>query len=195
MPGTNWKIDLQWIAQVIGMTPRTVCECGVGPLDISIAPSFVGKCSRLLLVEPHPEQFKKVCDFFESKEATQKVTFVEAAIGFEEGEAELILNNGSSYLDSTWSPTPVKEPTKIKTLKIRFDEIDDGNIDVMNLDCEGMEWAVLKNMKSRPELLVIEIWEANPYKAEIMRWLEENHYTLRFSTGPTSETHLFECTL
>jgi len=37
----------------------------------------------------------------------------------------------------------------------------------------------------------IEIWEGNPYKDEILNWLKDHNYKLRFSTGPTTETHLY----
>jgi hypothetical protein len=74
---------------------------------------------------------------------------------------------------------------------VTFDTLDDGDIDVLALDCEGMEWAVLSRMRSRPELLTIEIWDQNPWKKEIFWWLRQNHYVLRFATGPTAETHLY----
>lgn len=31
----------------------------------------------------------------------------------------------------------------------------------------------------------------NPFATQIMQWFGQNDYKLRFSTGPTSETHLF----
>jgi hypothetical protein len=40
-------------------------------------------------------------------------------------------------------------------------------------------------------LLTIEIWDQNPWKKEIMWWLDTHKYVLRFATGPTAETHLY----
>lgn len=194
MPGTNWIVDLAWLSEQIGLRPRTVCECGVGPLDIAIAPSFIEKCKWLLLVEPHPVQHQRTLEHFTNMKTTG-LTLVQACIGFESGTGLLALNNGSSYLQGTWAPTSLGAPKTVLVDKIRFDSIDDGEIDILNLDCEGMEWAVLKHMRSSPRLLMIELYEANPYIDEIRGWLRANQYKLRISTGPQSEQHLFEqCT-
>lgn len=165
--------------------PRTVCECAVGPLDISIAPGFSGQCEKLLLVEPLP-MFAQA-----AKQAMPHALLIESAVGFEPGRRQFMVNGGSSYLFGTWAPTGAKELNTIEVNVITFDSIDDGQIDIMNLDCEGQEWAVLSKMKSRPKLFVIEIWEGNPYKEQIFNWLEQNKYDLKFATGPTAETHLY----
>lgn len=188
MPGTNWKIDLAWLAKQAGIRARTVCECGVGPLDISIAPSFVrsDNYKKLLLIEPIKWQAERV-------RRELGVEVLEVAIDDKPGEISMVDNGGSSYIRGNWAPTPV-DPT-VQTLvtvpAVTFDTLDDGEIDIMNLDCEGKEFAVLQNMRSRPLLFVVEVWSGNPFATQIMQWFGQNDYKLRFSTGPTSETHLF----
>lgn len=184
-----WKIDLSWIAEQMRLLPcRTFCECSVGPMEISVAPGFINECQKMVLVEPNPTLAAKA-------EAEMNRPIIKAAIGFKPGRQTLIENNGSSYLEGTWAPTPLHQDVKrIDVPVVTFDCIDDGSIDVLALDCEGMEWAVLSKMRSRPKLLTIEVWDGNPYKKEIYEWLKENGYIMRFSTGPTTETQLYTCT-
>jgi len=181
-----WQIDLAWLAGQMGLLPcRTICECAVGPMEISVAPGFKEKCEKMILVEPNPTLAMKA-------EAKIGMPITQVAIGFELGKQILIENNGSSYLEGTWSPTPRYQDIKKHSVPvITFDMIDDGKIDVLALDCEGMEWAVLSKMTSKPKLLTIEIWDGNPHKEKIYNWLEKNGYTMRFSTGPTTETQLY----
>lgn len=181
----NWKIDLAWIAEIAELKPRTVCECSVGPIDISTSPDFVGKCDRLLLIEPLP-RLAEVARKIPGAEVLQ------VAVGMKAGKGVLLDNNGSSYLDGTWAPTMDRSPlSRIEVEVVEFLGVDDGQIDVLNLDCEGQEWAVISQMRSRPKLLVVEVWGGHPHKEEIFAWLKENEYKHRFSTGPTAETYLY----
>jgi hypothetical protein len=96
-----WRIELDWLAYKMGILPAlTVCECSVGPLEISIAPSFVGLCDRLLLIEPVPQL---------AHEAEQALgtKVLKVAVGMNSGKDEMVDNGGSSYIRGTWSPTPV----------------------------------------------------------------------------------------
>ena len=180
-----WKIDLAWVADQMGLLPcRTFCECAVGPLEISVAKDFIGHCRHMILVEPNPVLADRAINEL-------KVPITKAAIGFHTFESEMIDNGGSSYIVDTWAPTPDPKKPAFPVNVITFDTIDDGEIDILALDCEGMEWAVLSKMRSIPELLTIEIWDENPYKKEIYSWLNDHHYKLRFSTGPTTETQLY----
>lgn len=184
----RWIFDLAWLSKQMWLQPRTVCECSVGPADISIVRGFKpGDCERFLLTEPLPSL---------ALAAEQEFGFSihKVAIGFQQGRASLIDNGGSSYLSGTWSPTPVNDNPRVEVDVVTFDTLDDGEIDILNLDCEGHEWAVLCNMRSRPLLLAIEVWEGNPYTTEITDWLQANNYTPRFSTGPTSETIIYSRT-
>ena len=64
--------------------------------------------------------------------------------------------------------------TKVKV--VPFDTIDDGRIDLLNLDCEGSEWAVVKNMRSRPRFIQIELYPQHGHRAELEGWLRDNDY-------------------
>jgi FkbM family methyltransferase len=186
MRGQNvvWKIQLDWLAEKMGLLPAmTVCECSVGPLEISTSPGFVGKCDRLLLIEPEPHMAAEA-------ERVLKTKVLQVAVDFQPGQKMMVYNNGSSYLDGTWAPTQTGQRRFIVEA-VTFDTLDDGQIDILNLDCEGAEWAVLSFMKSEPKLLAIENCDDNPYYKDICQWLKDHDYIMRFFTGPWGETQIY----
>lgn len=172
------------LAKDLGLLPaRTICECSVGPIIESVGFHFRGDCERLLLIEPVPslaEVARKVIN----------APVLQAAIGMEPGRVTMIENQGSSFIKGTWCPTP-ETGAEFEVEVVTFDTVDDGQIDILNLDCEGSEWAVLSKMVSRPRLLNVEIWPGNPYTQEINHWLEENFYAMVCYTGPHGETKLY----
>jgi FkbM family methyltransferase len=179
-----WKIELYWLAKQMRILPAlTVCECSVGPLEISTSPPFVGECDRLLLIEPEPHMAQEA-----SRALGTKV--LQVAVGMQPGKQMMVYNNGSSYLKGTWAPT-LTGTREFEVDVVTFDTLDDGQIDILNLDCEGQEWAVLSHMKSEPKLLAVENMETNPYHKEICQWLKDHKYIMRFFTGPWAETQIY----
>jgi FkbM family methyltransferase len=179
-----WRIELDWLAEKMGILPAlTVCECAVGPLEISTSPAFVGRCDRLLLIEPVPHMAREA-------ERVLGTKVLQVAIGMEAGRSKMVDNGGSSYLKGTWSPTPVNN-NEFEVEVVTFDTIDDGQIDILNLDCEGQEWAVLSHMKSEPKLLAVENCDDGPNYKEICQWLKDHGYVMRFMTGPWAETQIY----
>lgn len=186
MRGQNivWKFQLDWIAEKMGILPAlTVCECSVGPLEISTSPGFVGKCDRLLLIEPEPHMA-------EEAQRVLHAPVLQVAVGLGPGRQLMRYNNGSSFLEGTWAPTPIGERT-FEVEVVTFDTLDDGQIDILNVDCEGQEWAVLSHMKSEPKLLAIENCDDSPHYKEICQWLKGHDYIMRWMTGPWAETQIY----
>jgi FkbM family methyltransferase len=179
-------INTAWLCEISGLRPRTVCECAVGPLDVSIAPLFAEKCDRLLLIEPLPQ-------FAEAARKIKGAEVHQVAISEKSGMIRMVNNGGSSYIAGTWAPTLIEASSKmlIEVEAIPFGILDDGSIDVLNLDCEGQEWAVLSKMKSRPFFLTIELYPGHPHMDTILEWLSANDYTPRIATGPSDATILF----
>lgn len=188
---TRWFTDFAYILKLHkGVKIRTFCECGVGPLDIAAAPDIYREnlADKVLLVEPN-EELADIAQATMPNADIRRVAIVDSEeVG---GTANFRVNGGSSYVEGHWSPTPCYGPvTTVKTSP--FSVLDDGTIDAMVLDCEGMEWAVLKQMKSRPIFLSVEVWKGHPHETQIFNWLTENKYEVRFTTGPEGETFFLE---
>lgn len=197
----RWYVNLHNIyAGITGnLSLRTFAEVGFGPVDIALAYQFHPHAKKLLLVEPNPTLFQQGIEVFPMAD------WHNVAIDVKEGTQQLVLNNGSSYLKNTeYAPTPVGNkraniamgmpaiPPKTHTVPtITFDTIDDGNIDCLNLDCEGNEWVVLQQMISRPRVLMIELWPNNPHLNSIVDWLFNNGYIALFTTGVKGETQVW----
>jgi hypothetical protein len=159
-------------------------------LDIAAAPEIYNQklADKVILVEPNEELANLAVAAMPNADIWRVAIIDTEEVG---GTASFRVNGGSSYIENHWSPSPCYGPTTtVNTSPFRV--IDDGTIDAMVLDCEGMEWAVLKNMKSRPYFLSVEVWRGHPYENEIFNWLTENKYEIRFTTGPDGETILLE---
>lgn len=60
-----------------------------------------------------------------------------------------------------------------------FAECDPGDYDLVTMDIEGGEYAVLERMVSRPQVISLETQcrdYCNPYLGEITDWMEQNGY-------------------
>ena len=186
----RWHMDWAWILKSARFRPRTFCECGVGPLEISAAAEVyrLGLADKFTLIEPNPQ-------LADAAQAAMPYADVHRfAIGLDPAPGAtmtLRLNGGSSYLDGTWAPTPSDGQTVVVDVR-PFTAVDTGSIDALVLDCEGQEYSVLRRMRSRPRYLSVEIWRSHPEAEDIFQWLANNDYRPLFSTGPEGETILCE---
>ena len=156
---------------------RTVCECAVGPgAQVS---AFKGIAKRSLLIEPDPDMAR------DAKTNYPWADVAEVAIASDYGKANLRKMRGQSYIKGIkWAPafsTPasqsrLKTAGKVPVSLVPFSAVDDNQIDLINIDCEGSEWFVLETMTSRPLILQIEFYKDHGYYGEIENWLAENNY-------------------
>lgn len=154
---------------------RTICECAVGPH--SLLCRFEGKADRAVFIEPDPDQ---------ARAATFTYPWAEVmpiAVMMEHGTVNLKKMSGSSFIGSIpWSPAIKSNPKgvakakEISVVAVPFNLIDDGMIDIINIDCEGAEWFVLANMRSRPFLIQIELYKDNAHFDDITKWISDNEY-------------------
>jgi len=73
-----------------------------------------------------------------------------------------------------------REEDLIEVETVTLDQLDDGSIDMLDLDMEGSEWYALEKLVSRPKILVVEtgvVRTGHPFITEIDGWAEENGYT------------------
>lgn len=91
----------------------------------------------------------------------------------------------TSYIEGVVSPVVAnynycpKQENELFVEARTFDEFDDGTIDILDIDAEGSEWHVIEKMKSRPEMIIIEMsWleYKNPYFDQIQSWMLSNNY-------------------
>jgi FkbM family methyltransferase len=79
------------------------------------------------------------------------------------GVLELVQRSASTFVSTLpYSPAQINDNYHIQkedefTVECRkFDELDDGSIDLLSVDTEGSEWYVVKNLVSRPLIISVE---------------------------------------
>ncbi len=155
---------------------RTICEVAVGPW--SLLSRFEGQCNRALFIEPDPQMARDAEINFPWAQ------ILRVAIAEQLGTANLRQLKGASYIKGIpWAPMFKKKfqararaAGKIAVPTMPFNLVDDGEIDILNLDCEGSEWFVLVNLLSRPRIIQIELYPENHYAKQIKAWMQDNGY-------------------
>ncbi len=163
--------------------PGHAAEVGVYFPETSNILGFINTGAKTTLVEPLPDCVKAIRDYFKNR---SNVTLYPYAVGENSGTLELFMAESSSFAsDLRSSPALINdnyikaEEKKLTVECRRFDEIDDGTIDLLSIDTEGSEWLVLKYMKSTPSVISVEMSSkhyVNPNHKLITQWMESNNY-------------------
>jgi hypothetical protein len=163
-----------------------IFEIGVGQIWQCRTKEYINTEHECHLFEPNPENFAKIHDYFKDYNNFKLFPY---AIGRENKKGNLILLEGSSYLDGNISPAYTADKEKysitnnpaveieIKNIK----EFDDGKIDILLLDVEGSEFEVIDELISRPKTIIVEMYSfgskyKNPNFDKIIKWMKENGY-------------------
>ena len=164
-----------------------VAEVGVYLPETSNILDFILDGVRTTLVEPDARSLRAIDKFFKGRD---NITVHPVAVCDKPGKVELLQRDASTFLkDLDASPAIVNDDYQtneqdiFSVQAVRFDEIDDGTIDLLSIDIEGGEWFVLKHMKSRPAVLSIETHGAmyvNPHIEKITEWVSANNYIVWF---------------
>ena len=151
---------------------RTACEVGVGPY--SFLTPFQDIASNLIMVEPCPRMSARAELLF------PKAKVWSIAIWDEQTVLTMCDRQSGSYLEAVdWAPSMLGDQEEEKTYSVctqPFPVVDDGKIDLLNLDCEGCEWKVLEQLISEPTMIQIEIMPQNPDKVKIQNWFKDRGY-------------------
>jgi FkbM family methyltransferase len=168
-----------------GLTFSHVCEVGVYLPETSNILDFILEGIKTTLVEPDPKNVKAIREFFKNNE---NISLFPYAVFDYNGVIELSQRESSTFVSSLpSSPALVNdsyqksESDNFEVECKTFDIIDDGSIDLLSVDTEGCEWYVLKNIKSRPNVISIETHGKsyiNPFMNEISEWFQRNHYVI-----------------
>ena len=197
---SSTSIDLASLFDRDRFPLRTVVELGAGPPDFFQSWSLLDKCDTLILIDPIKANLDKHRNIFErNPNKHTDVIYHECAVVPEDWPGKFIqmrvnpvqggFRAGQSFVDG--GPVPPCVTSKAfhdaqtkwplseeKIPAIPLSELDPGDIDVLVLDLEGAEWWALSTMISRPEIILIELYENNQYIEEIRQWFFDNDYEI-----------------
>ncbi len=166
-------------------SPRQICEVGVYLPEESNVLHFIKKGIPTTLIEADPNYMQQCKDYFAKY---PQVKYVEAAVYDKKGTIELCRKASSTFISSLdASPAlvndgyQVADEDKFTAQSITFDEVDDGQIDLLSVDIEGAEWYVIKHMTSRPPVISLEThgkYYVNSKIIEISTWMAKNDYQI-----------------
>jgi FkbM family methyltransferase len=184
----------------LGLRHPQVCEVGVGLPQNSVGLKLWQDevAGDLLLVEPNPHFIPAIRQILDEKKWDSVRLKPVAVVDSDESSITLMLPRSSNVEDSQGAHVKgVKgsapalraewEYDEVQVESERWDCIDPGNIDVLLLDMEGSEWAVIRHLVSRPLIVIVEMqWRAcrkhggwvNPHQQEIHERLLERGYQL-----------------
>lgn len=192
------------ICSAVHLKPRTLVECGPGhPRNVRLHP-YIEQGDRVVLVEANPRLYYCLTKGFEEGDfrdiwphipppphtfpglkSYPNLTIHNAAIAAAPGKVKLYERNASSFVAGIRSPAKVNdgyeenENDAYEVDAVTIEQLDDGEIDVLLADVEGSEWFCIKGLKSRPKMIILELfgWQyVNPYLEEIKGWMSENGY-------------------
>lgn len=166
----------------------------VGCIGESSWHNFLSEDCRLDIVEPVPRNLAAIREIYKD----YPNVFVHSyAVWKESGPLKMYDLERVSYVDGVASPAigtydgmaapnvvartlsyKPKEENLVEVEAVTFDQLDDGSIDMLDLDMEGSEWYALEKMVSRPKIIVVEtgVRRNHPFMKEIDGWAEENGY-------------------
>jgi FkbM family methyltransferase len=161
-----------------------VCEVGVWLPEMSNILDFIVRDRiRTTLVEPDPKSIAAIRTYFRDY---NNVGLLPYAAYDRHGELELVQRNASTFVSTLpYSPAQVNDDYQIRkedTFTVecrRFDELDDGSIDLLSVDTEGSEWYVIRYLRSRPLIISVEMHGKsylNPFYSEIVAWVDAQGY-------------------
>ena len=168
-----------------GFAPHHVAEVGVYHPETSNIYDYAQMGDRTTFVEPNITSIDRIKKHFSGK---NNITLHEVAIFDKNGTIKLVQREASTFL-STLDTSPaiindqyvIDEGDIFEVTAKRFDEIDDGTIDLLSIDVEGSEWYVIKYLVSRPAVISVETHGAlysNPNIDQIFSWMKENDYVI-----------------
>ena len=181
-PGMEKELYKKFLSKKIAL--HHVCEVGVFMPEMSNILDFIVRDRvRTTLVEPDPKSIAAIREFFREYSNVELLPY---AVYDHHGVLELVQRNASTFVSTLpYSPAQINDNYHIQkedkfTVECRkFDELDDGSIDLLSIDTEGSEWYVVKNLVSRPLIISVETHGKsylNPFFTEITGWMAVNGY-------------------
>ena len=173
-----------------GRKLRNLCEVGVNEPHLSQLKPWLesGEYDHALLVEPHPVAGPNCERAFEGLRGVKvlrcavvlnPVNPVKLRSSIETVE---LIDHGQSSFVASLPNSPARangereDGPRFHAPCVTFDQIDPGDLDLLCVDTEGSEWAVIAAMQSNPKVIRLETHftgsgYVNPYLGEILEKL------------------------
>jgi FkbM family methyltransferase len=161
-----------------------IFEIGVGEYWQCRTRQHKGSEIECWLFEPNPISYREIS---KNLGAEKNYKLHNCAVGSENKKINLFLAKGSSFVEGSMSPelchnkNSASQLEKVEVQMIDIRDVDNGDIDLLLLDMEGGEFDVIKNLKSRPNQIFVEMYSfgvgyKNPNFENIMDWMTSNNY-------------------
>jgi FkbM family methyltransferase len=176
--------------RIWGGKPRLVAEVGVNEPEKCSVAGFLAKGVEGILVEPLPW----CCERLRAAFPTAKV--IEGVVGDRRGEVKLYDRGEGSWIEDVPAGQAPDEHPSISVSRDSFDDrfvrtvtshpwwsIEKHTLDVLCVDTEGAEWFVIRDMRTEPKLIRLEMhfthtgWR-NPFYNEISDRLYSSGYEI-----------------
>ena len=133
-----------------------IFEIGVGEYSRCRTLNYINSSHECWLFEPHPIYFN---DIYNNLINVKNFKLFNYAIGDKEKEVDFCLLDNASFVDGIKAPMSfIENLERIKVYMKNIKDFDKGDIDVLLLDLEGGEFDILKNLLSRPQYIVVEMF-------------------------------------
>jgi FkbM family methyltransferase len=164
---------------------KVVFEVGVGQFNVCRTMRLIESGVKVVMFEPNPHNYEQLKKIIGNR---KNVEIHNVALSDFEGEAELVLEGDSSYVNGVMSPSACSKSADARSKEKRvivpvktIDKYDRGDIDLLLIDVEGSEFNVISRMISRPRMISIETEMPqcnykNPNLDKIKKWMSDNGY-------------------
>lgn len=180
--------DVVSLCALLKFKPKKILEIGIGTTDGVQSLEFILNGAKAKIFEPHPVFYKELATDLEHlpnlkiynqgiyKEKGKKKFYDKWACTF---IGEMYDHSGAKIQDSYVLDEKDAFECEVDTI----DNYDDGDVDLLCMDCESCEWFVLEKLKSRPSVIQIETHSYystyHPFEFEkIKRWFQDNRYSI-----------------
>lgn len=186
-PGENEFVqDVAELCDRLNFAPKNIVQVGAANSGDLEYMRFIEKGAKAILFEPNPD----FCQELYKKWGTiDNISIFNLGFNSEAGKFKFVdrwastclvdLASVKDLLDKPLSP----EDKYFYANCARFEGFDNGNIDLLYLDCQGAEWFCLSQLRSRPKIISIELYYCyskykNPFLENIYGWFLFAGYTI-----------------
>lgn len=180
--------DITSICDILRFCPKHIIEIGVGTYEGVSTINLIKNRVTAIVFEPHPSFYKNIVEHLGN---TPGLQIINKGIYKEKGAQKFYDKWASTFIGVMYDHSGAKAQDKYEIdEKDAFicevdtiDNYDNGEVDLLCMDCESCEWFVLEKLISRPTIVQIETHsfysDYQPFNIDkIRQWFEDNDYGL-----------------